>query len=54
MLTWVTPFIWASLGALANALQLIGLLGVIGGGAIGIMSITNKILEEAEHEDELQ
>ena len=48
MLAWVIPTMWAAMRTLAFILQLVGLLGLVGFGFIGLVHITDKILEEAE------
>lgn len=52
MLAWVIPTMWAAMRTLAFILQLVGLLGLVGFGFIGLVHITDKILEEAEGYDE--
>ena len=48
MLAWVIPAIWAALRTLAFILQLVGVLGVIVGGIMALMDISEFILEVAE------
>lgn len=45
MLEWVIPTTWAAMRVLAFTLQLIGLLGLMGIAFIGLMKITDRILE---------
>ena len=52
MLAWVIPTMWAAMRTLAFILQLVGLVGLMGFGFIGLVHITDKILEEAEGYDE--
>ena len=47
MLEWVIPAMWAAMRTLAFILQMVGLVGLIGFGIVGLMRITDKILEEA-------
>ena len=47
MLAWVIPAWEAAMRTLAFILQLVGLLGLVGFGFIGLMRITDIILEEA-------
>ena len=47
MLAWVIPAWEAAMRTLAFILQLVGLLGLVGFGFIGLMKITDIILEEA-------
>lgn len=47
MLAWVIPAMWAAMRTLAFILQLVGLVGLMGFGFIGLMKITDIILEEA-------
>ena len=47
MLAWVIPTMWAAMRKLAFILQLVGLVGLMGFGFIGLMKITEIILEEA-------
>ena len=42
------PAIWAFLGVLSYILQLVGVLGVIAGAVLGLISITDIIMEVAE------
>jgi len=42
------PQMWAAMRTLANILQLVGLLGLIGTGFMVLMSITDTILEATE------
>lgn len=46
------PTMWAAMRTLAFILQLVGLVGLMGFGFIGLVHITDKILEEAEGYDE--
>ena len=48
MLAWVIPAWETAMRTLAFILQLVGLLGLVGFGIIGLVHITDKILEEAE------
>ena len=41
------PTMWAAMRTLAYILQLVGLVGLMGFGFIGLMKITDIILEEA-------
>ena len=54
MLAWVIPAMWAAMRTLAFILQLVGLVGLMGFGFIGLMQITDKILEEAEGNEQDQ
>lgn len=47
MLAWVIPAWEAAMRTLAFILQLVGLVGLMGFGFIGLMKITDIILEEA-------
>lgn len=42
------PQMWAAMRTLANILQLVGLLGLIGTGFMVLMNITDTILEATE------
>lgn len=48
MLAWAIPAIWEGLNVLAFILQLVGVLGVIVGGIMALMDISEFILEVAE------
>jgi len=48
MLAWVIPAMWAAMRTLAFILQLIGLVGLMGFGFIGLMKITDRILDFEE------
>lgn len=48
------PTMWAAMRTLAFILQLVGLVGLMGFGFIGLMKITDKILEEAEGNEQDQ
>lgn len=52
MLAWVIPAMWAAMRTLAFIFQLVGLVGLMGFGIIGLMKITDKILEEASEGNE--
>ena len=45
MMLWVEPMMWALCRMLAFTMQLVGLLGLMGYALIGLMYITDKILE---------
>ena len=47
MLERMIPTMWAAMRTLAFILQLVGLVGLMGFGFIGLMKITDIILEEA-------
>lgn len=46
MLAWVEPFIWTALRWMGNAMQFVGLIGLIIGAIIAVNQITNRILEK--------
>lgn len=54
MLVWVIPAMWAAVRTLAFILQLIGLLGLMGFGFIGLVHITDKIMDEIEENEQDQ
>ena len=54
MLAWVIPAMWAAMRTLAFILQLVGLVSLMGFGFIGLMKITDKVLEEATEGNEDQ
>ena len=48
MLKWVIPTMWAAMRTLAFILQLVGMAGLTGFGIIGLTRLTDRIIEEAE------